>query len=115
MQSGFTDKDIDGGKFKGKHLVATGLDGDFQGEPYSVSISMEWALDPSNQVILAHSMNDSPIPIDHGYPLRLIVPGVIGVRNCKWVCKLEISDEEAESAMQRRDYKVVNETDFSKI
>ena len=76
---------------------------------------MEWALDPLNQVTLAHQMNDEDIPLDHGYPLRLIVPGAIGVRNCKWVCKLEISDEEAESAMQRRDYKIVKETDFNKI
>jgi len=76
---------------------------------------MEHALDPSNQVILAHSMDDKSIPVDHGYPLRLVVPGCIGVRNCKWVCKLEVSDEEAESAMQRRDYKIVKESDWSKI
>jgi sulfite oxidase len=60
-------------------------------------------------------MNGEEIPKDHGYPLRLVVPGYIGVRNCKWVCKLEISDEEATSCMQRRDYKWVTETDWSKI
>lgn len=60
-------------------------------------------------------MNGARIPADHGYPLRLIVPGYIGVRNCKWVCKLEISDEEADSHMQRRDYKLIKEADWSKI
>jgi len=66
-------------------------------------------------VILAYEMNGKPLPIDHGYPLRLIVPGFIGVRNCKWVGRLEISDEEADSHMQRRDYKIVKEEDWSKI
>jgi sulfite oxidase len=60
-------------------------------------------------------MNGETLPKDHGYPLRLVVPGFIGVRNCKWVCKLEISDEEAPSCMQRRDYKWIEEQDWSKI
>jgi len=72
-------------------------------------------LDPLNEVTLAYEMNDKPIPIDHGYPLRLVCPGFIGVRNCKWVGKLEISDEEAHSHMQRRDYKYIREMDWSKI
>lgn len=76
---------------------------------------MTRALDPKNKVLLAYEMNGQPIPKDHGYPLRLVVPGYIGVRNCKWVCKLEISDEEAKSCMQRRDYKWVTEKDWSKI
>jgi len=36
-------------------------------------------------VILAYEMNDTEIPRDHGYPLRLIVPGFVGVRNLKWL------------------------------
>jgi len=95
--------------------VATGLDRDFQGVPFSCSIPIERALDPTNEVILAWDLNDKTLPVDHGYPLRLVVPGFIGVRNCKWVTKLEISDEEATSVMQRRDYKIVKEKDWSKI
>ena len=115
IDSGFTEEDIQSGLFNGKHLIATGLDADFQGEPYSISIPIERALDYQYEVLLAYEMNDDKIPPDHGYPLRLIVPGYIGVRNCKWVCKLEISDEEAHSHMQRRDYKWVEEEDWSKI
>ena len=110
-----TQEDIDSGRLANKHLVATGMDKDFQGEPFSSSIPLARALDPANKVILAYEMNEEPIPKDHGYPLRLIVPGFIGVRHCKWVCKLEISDEEATSCMQRRDYKWVTEKDWSKI
>lgn len=110
-----TEEDITSGRLNNMHLVATGLDKDFQGEPFSSSIPLLRALDPENQVTLAYQMNDEPIPQDHGYPLRLVVPGYIGIRNCKWVCKLEISDEEATSCMQRRDYKWVTETDWTKI
>jgi sulfite oxidase len=60
---------------------------------------MDRVLDPANEVLLAWNMNGETLPKDHGYPLRLVVPGYIGVRNCKWVCKLEISDEEATSCM----------------
>ena len=49
---------------------------------------MSHVLDPRNEVILAYEMNGESIPLDHGYPLRLIVPGLIGVRNAKWVFKL---------------------------
>lgn len=115
LDSGFTEQELNSGMFKGKHLVATGLDTDFQGVPFSISFEIERALDPLNEVILAYQMNGKDIPYDHGYPLRLVAPGYIGVRNCKWVTKLEISDEEADSHMQRRDYKYIKEEDWSKI
>ena len=58
---------------------------------------MSIVLDPLSEVILAYEMNGEPIPLDHGYPLRLVVPGTVGVRNAKWVKSLTISDEEARS------------------
>lgn len=115
LASGFTQEELDGEMLKNKHLVATGLDTDFQGVPFSVSIPLERALDPKNEVILAYEMNNEAIPKDHGYPLRLICPGYIGVRHCKWVQKLEISDQEATYYVQRRDYKWIEEKDWSKI
>lgn len=115
LASGFTQEELDGDMLKNKHLVATGMDTDFQGVPYSISIPLERALDPKNEVILAYEMNNEPIIPDHGYPLRLICPGYIGVRHCKWVQKLEISDQEATYYVQRRDYKWIEEKDWSKI
>lgn len=47
--------------------------------------------------------------------MRLVAPGYIGVRNCKWVRKLEISDKECDSHVQKRDYKLIAEPDWSKI
>jgi sulfite oxidase len=95
LLSGFTNEELDSGILKGMHLVTTGLDCDFQGEAFSTSIPIERALEYQNEVILAYEMNGEDIPKDHGYPLRLVAPGFIGVRNVKWVAKLEISDKEA--------------------
>mmetsp|Transcript_10106 Transcript_10106/g.17066 ORF Transcript_10106/g.17066 Transcript_10106/m.17066 type:complete len:128 (-) Transcript_10106:457-840(-) len=97
------------------HLIAYGLDQDFQGTQYYISIPMARVLDPSFEVTLALKQDGEALTIDHGYPLRLIVPGYIGVRNCKWVCRLAIGDEEATSVMQKRDYKMIKESDWSKI
>ena len=62
-----------------------GLDTDPANMPYGASIPIEKALDPHGDVILAYEMNGEPIPRDHGYPVRVIVPGVVGARNVKWL------------------------------
>ena len=65
------------------------------------SINMEKSTNPYGDVIIAYEMNGVPIPRDHGYPLRLIVPGYAAVRNVKWLKKIEVSDSEAEGAWQQ--------------
>ena len=44
-------------------------------------------------------MNGEPIPRDHGYPLRFVVPGTVGARQIKWLTKLELSHEESHSGI----------------
>ena len=58
---------------------------------------MKYVLDEDNEIILAYEMNGEEIPMDHGYPIRLFVPGFIGVRSCKWVESINISDKESQS------------------
>lgn len=60
---------------------------------YGASIPIEKALNPAGDVILAYEMNGEPIPRDHGYPLRVIVPGIVGARNVKWLGKICIFPE----------------------
>lgn len=50
-------------------------------------------------------MNDEPLTRDHGYPIRVIVPGVVGARQVKWLKKIRLSEEESDTNWQRRDYK----------
>lgn len=78
-----------------QHIHFIGLDTDPTKDSYASSIPIEkgasaWiqshhkliactALNPQNEVLLAYEMNGEELNRDHGYPLRVVVPGVIGV------------------------------------
>lgn len=62
-------------------------------------------MDPRGDVILAYEMNGKPLNRDHGYPLRVIVPGVVGARNVKWLGRIFVSENESDSHWQQKDYK----------
>ena len=69
------------------HLLS-GLDKDIAGSHYEASIPIETAMDPKREVLLAYQMNGVDIPRDHGFPLRAVVPGVVGARQ---VCCRDMS------------------------
>ena len=77
-----------------KHIHLIGID-----LPYDASIPIEKALEPDT--IIAYEMNGKEISKDHGYPLRVIVPGVVGARNVKWIKEIKLSEEESYSSWQR--------------
>ncbi|KAL4909793.1 hypothetical protein BDW74DRAFT_173285 [Aspergillus multicolor] len=64
---------------------------------YTTCIPLEYAMDASNDVLLAYEMNDHPIPPDHGYPVRLLLPGWVGARSVKWLARIWITDYENDS------------------
>ncbi|KAI8815733.1 uncharacterized protein EV422DRAFT_510392 [Fimicolochytrium jonesii] len=74
-------------------------------EGYGASIPLPKATSSTGDVLLAYEMNGESIPLDHGYPLRVIVPGHVAARSVKWVDRITLSDEESHSHWQRRDYK----------
>ncbi|KAH8901336.1 sulfite oxidase-like protein [Thozetella sp. PMI_491] len=82
-----------------QHVQFSGL------EAYGASIPIMSALDPHGDVLLAFRMNDRPLPRDHGFPVRVIVPGHVAARCVKWVNKIVVSDEESHTSWQRKDYK----------
>ena len=82
-----------------RHVQFSGL------EAYGASIPITSALDPRGDVLLAFRMNDKTLPPDHGYPVRVIVPGHVAARCVKWLKKIVISDEESNTTWQRKDYK----------
>jgi len=74
----------------------------------SVSIGIEKATNPYGDVMICYEMNDEELPRDHGFPLRVIVPGYAAVRSTKWLNKISISKEEAEGPFQRGlNYKIL--------
>jgi sulfite oxidase len=87
-----------------EHVQFEGLDKDFE-RNYGASIPISKAIDPNGDVLLAFQMNGEELPRDHGYPLRVVVPGVVGARSVKWVHKIHLSKEESKSHWQQYDYK----------
>ena len=45
-----------------------------------------------SQALLAYAMNGEPLPIQHGYPLRVVVPGWYGVTSVKWLTEILVID-----------------------
>lgn len=43
-------------------------------------------------VLLAYEMNGRPLPPDHGYPVRLVVPSWVGISSIKWLGRIEVSE-----------------------
>jgi DMSO/TMAO reductase YedYZ molybdopterin-dependent catalytic subunit len=58
---------------------------------YYVGIDMPSALHP--QTLLCYEMNGAPLPLDHGHPLRLIIPVKYGTKNLKRIGNLSFSNE----------------------
>ncbi|KAF8941667.1 hypothetical protein BGZ58_000003 [Dissophora ornata] len=74
---------------------------------YGSSIPLRKAMDPLGDVILAYEMNGQPLTRDHGYPLRVIVPGYIGARSVKFLQKIVVQPQESSSFFQKLDYKIL--------
>ena len=58
--------------------------------PFERSLSIDTAQD--SDALLAYAMNGEALPIQHGYPLRLIVPGWYAVSSVKWLTDIDVID-----------------------
>ena len=81
IAAGYDEKSI------AQHVQFEGYDQDMTGTCYGASIPMSKAISASEDVLLAFQMNGEDIPLDHGYPVRIVAPGVAGARNVKWLKK----------------------------
>lgn len=55
---------------------------------YSDSLHLSQALNP--QSLVAYRINGEPLPAAHGFPARLLIPGLYGMKNGKWLTELEV-------------------------
>ncbi|KAK4054755.1 hypothetical protein OIV83_000679 [Microbotryomycetes sp. JL201] len=65
--------------------------------------------DESLPVLIAYDMNGQPLTREHGAPLRIYVPSVIGARSVKWVQRIILRNHESQCFYQQKDYKVLPE------
>jgi DMSO/TMAO reductase YedYZ molybdopterin-dependent catalytic subunit len=82
-------------------LVFTGHDrGVDQGveQDYQRSLTIDDAM--RDDVLLAYAMNDAPLPPQHGFPLRLLVPGWYGMASVKWLRSITAVAEPFEGVQQ---------------
>ncbi len=57
-------------------------------DDYTDSIHLSKALDP--MTLLVYLINGQPLPPEHGFPARMIVPGIYGMKHCKWITRIEV-------------------------
>ncbi len=89
-------------------IQATGLDANYVTggvdygpvrRPFPVTKALDDAL-------LAWGMNGEPLLPDHGYPLRLVLPGWVGIASIKWLGSLEVSTQELTSPWNTKWYRM---------
>ena len=75
-------------------VVFTGLDRGVQGDVEQLyERSLPLAEAKRDEVLLAYAINGQPLPPQHGFPLRLVVPGWYGMTHVKWLQSLTLVDE----------------------
>jgi DMSO/TMAO reductase YedYZ molybdopterin-dependent catalytic subunit len=63
---------------------------------FTAGFPTSWALEPGREALVAVGMNGEPLPARHGFPARLVVPGLYGyVSATKWLATIELTTREA--------------------
>jgi DMSO/TMAO reductase YedYZ molybdopterin-dependent catalytic subunit len=71
-------------------IVGRSVDG------FTVGFPTSWAMAPEREPMIAVGMNREPLPANHGFPARLIAPGLYGyVSATKWLSEIQLTTREA--------------------
>jgi DMSO/TMAO reductase YedYZ molybdopterin-dependent catalytic subunit len=91
-------------------VLCTGLDRGLEGDEEQVyARSLPLAEASSDDVFLAYEVNGVPLPPQHGFPLRLLVPGWYGMTSVKWLARITVLDEPFDGYQQRHSYRLRQE------
>lgn len=93
-------------------VVFTGLDEGVEGgEPqaYERSLPLSEALEAD--AVLAYAIGDEPLPPQHGFPLRLVVPGWYGMTNVKWLRRITVVEEPFQGYQNTSGYRMRSHKD----
>jgi DMSO/TMAO reductase YedYZ molybdopterin-dependent catalytic subunit len=84
-----------------------GLDRGIEGgEEQQFERSLPLAETGREEILLAYGMNGQPLPPQHGFPLRLIVPGWYGMASVKWLQRITLVDQPFEGYQQSHGYRL---------
>jgi DMSO/TMAO reductase YedYZ molybdopterin-dependent catalytic subunit len=87
-------------------ILFTGLDRGIEGgidQRYQRSLTVEEAF--REEVLVAYEMNGGPLPPQHGFPVRLVVPGWYGMTSVKWLAEIDVVDEPFAGYQQASGYR----------
>jgi len=91
---------------KARYVLSRGADGGtwqhMRHSAYEKDLPLSKARSPS--VLLAVAMNDAALPIDHGGPVRLVVPGFYGTNSTKWLRSISLSPMRSTGAFTTKYY-----------
>jgi len=93
-------------------VVFTGADHGFERgveQDYQRGLTVREALDSG--ALVAWEMNGHPLPPQHGYPLRLVMPGWYGMASVKWLRSIEVIDHEFTGYQNAVAYRIREEAD----
>ncbi len=69
-------------------------------DDYTDSIHLTKALEPTT--LLAVRINGVTLPQEHGFPVRMLVPGIYGMKHCKWLTRIEVVNYDYQGYWQQR-------------
>lgn len=82
-------------------------------EIYSESIPISVARE--SKTMLAYGIGGATLPLDHGFPLRLVIPRLYGYKNAKWITGIEFTNAEHEGYWERYGYSVKGEVTSARL
>jgi DMSO/TMAO reductase YedYZ molybdopterin-dependent catalytic subunit len=86
-------------------LLFTALDRGVEGDvPQTYERALPIA--EAEHALLAYEMNGAPLPPQHGFPLRLVVPGWYGMQNVKWLTRITVLEEPFEGYQNAVSYRL---------
>ncbi|GKY94487.1 hypothetical protein MPSEU_000414600 [Mayamaea pseudoterrestris] len=74
---------------------------------YGTSIPLARAMNPAYDVLIAYEANGQKLQPDHGFPVRLIIPGYIGGRMIKWLAKINVIEHETHNMYHYNDNRIL--------
>ncbi|MEM6490221.1 MAG: molybdopterin-dependent oxidoreductase, partial [Pseudomonadota bacterium] len=84
----------------GGENIPAGLD------PLTLMVERSVPIEAHGQALLAWELNGEPLPLAHGGPLRLVVPGYYGVNNVKHIKRLAFTEEQSMAKIQQSGYRM---------